>query len=197
VRWPEPLRRCERHGSNLSAIRGSRQVADSGENRDNATPEGRGERRVSCTDAITERHRRRFVGLALPNSPKTLIGKRARSTKPQQRAAARRSSWLPEPSERQAAVDRSSCSRLTSRRSPVRAGHRPSSGARFWRGTSAVPSNRTAWARVVLGSPGARTVTTSSRLVRVTTPAPRGTPRSRPPPNEGWRPWERHPKPHG
>jgi hypothetical protein len=29
--------------------------------------------------------------------------------------------------ERQAAVDRSSCSRLTSRRSPVRAGHRPSS----------------------------------------------------------------------
>ena len=33
---------------------------------------------------------------------------------------------LAEQTERQAAVDRSSCSRLTSRRSPVRAGHRPS-----------------------------------------------------------------------
>ena len=38
---------------------------------------------------------------------------------------------LAERPERQAAVDRSRCSRLTSRRSPVRAGHRPSSRARL------------------------------------------------------------------
>ena len=57
--------------------------------------------------------------------------KRCGSGKPQQSAAANSAMWLAEPSERQAAVDRSSCSRLTSRRSPVRAGHRPSSGVRF------------------------------------------------------------------
>jgi hypothetical protein len=48
----------------------------------------------------------------------------ANRSKAQQPGAARGS---PEPSERQAVADRSSCSRLTSRRSPVRAGHRPSS----------------------------------------------------------------------
>ena len=47
---------------------------------------------------------------------------------------------LAERPERQAAVDRSSCSRLTSRRSPVRAGHRPSSRARLGSGTSTIAS---------------------------------------------------------
>jgi hypothetical protein len=54
-----------------------------------------------------------------------IMWKRCGSGKPQQSAAnwARRS--LSERHRRQAAADRSSCSRLTSRRSPVRAGHRP------------------------------------------------------------------------
>ena len=47
---------------------------------------------------------------------------------------------LAERPERQAAVDRSRCSRLTSRRSPVRAGHRPSSRARLGSGTSTIAS---------------------------------------------------------
>jgi hypothetical protein len=64
--------------------------------------------------------------------------KRCGSGKPQQTAAANSAMWLAEPSERQAAVDRSSCSRLTSRRSPVRAGHRPSSRSRFRSGTAAI-----------------------------------------------------------
>jgi hypothetical protein len=42
-----------------------------------------------------------------------------------QSAAAVRGKSLAERIERQTAVDRSSCSRFTSRRSPVRAGHRP------------------------------------------------------------------------
>ena len=41
------------------------------------------------------------------------------------------------PAERQAAVDRSRCSRLTGTRSPVRAGHRPSSRSRIRRATAA------------------------------------------------------------
>jgi hypothetical protein len=53
------------------------------------------------------------------------VWKRCGSDKPQQSAAAKCDSSLAERHERQAAVDRSSCSRLTSRRSPVRAGHRP------------------------------------------------------------------------
>ena len=52
--------------------------------------------------------------------------KRCGSGKPQQSAAARGGTSLAERNERQTAADRSSCSRLTSRRSPVRAGHRPS-----------------------------------------------------------------------
>ena len=48
-----------------------------------------------------------------------------------QTAAAECDSSLAERPKRQAAVDRSRCSRLTSRRSPVRAGHRPSPGVRF------------------------------------------------------------------
>jgi hypothetical protein len=48
------------------------------------------------------------------------------SGKPQQNAVHMRGPALLERSERQAAVDGSSCSRPTSRRSPVRAGHRPS-----------------------------------------------------------------------
>ena len=55
----------------------------------------------------------------------------------QQLCAAHRS---PERSERQTAVDGSRCSRLTSRRSPVRAGHRPSSRGRFRSGTSTIAS---------------------------------------------------------
>ena len=46
---------------------------------------------------------------------------------------------LAERNERQAAVDRNSCSRLTSRRSPVRAGHRPSLGVRFRTGVPPSP----------------------------------------------------------
>src|SRR5215210_2590947 len=57
--------------------------------------------------------------------------KRRGSGKPQQTPAAMEGSSLAERPERQAAVDRSSCSRLTSRRSPVRAGHRPSARNRF------------------------------------------------------------------
>ena len=55
-----------------------------------------------------------------------IMWKRSGSGKPQQSAAAMCGTSLAERSERQTAVDRSSCSRLTSRRSPVRAGHRPS-----------------------------------------------------------------------
>ena len=51
--------------------------------------------------------------------------KRCGSDTPQQTAAAMGASPLVERLERRTAVDRSSCSRLTSRRSPVRAGHRP------------------------------------------------------------------------
>jgi hypothetical protein len=58
------------------------------------------------------------------------VWKRFGSGKPQQRAAAMCDPPLAERAERQAAVDRSTCSRLTSRRSPVRAGHRPFSRAR-------------------------------------------------------------------
>jgi hypothetical protein len=57
--------------------------------------------------------------------------KRCGSDKPQQSAAAKRDLSLGEPSGRQTAADRSSCSRLTSRRSPVRAGHRPFTARRL------------------------------------------------------------------
>jgi hypothetical protein len=58
-----------------------------------------------------------------------IMWKRCGSDKPQQNAAAMGGTSLAEWPERQAAVDRSSCSRLTSKRSHVRAGHRPSSRA--------------------------------------------------------------------
>ena len=66
--------------------------------------------------------------------------KRCGGHKPQQNAAASRGESLVQRSERQTAVDRSSCSRLTSRRSPVRAGHRPSPRVRFGSGASAIAS---------------------------------------------------------
>ena len=69
--------------------------------------------------------------------------KRLGSGKPQQSAAATRDESLHERYWRQAAVDRSSCSRLTSRRSPVRAGHRPYSRATLRCGTAAsTPDHR-------------------------------------------------------
>ena len=69
-----------------------------------------------------------------------LMWKRLGSDKPQQSAAARRVPSLATRSERQAAADRSRCSRLTSRRSPVRAGHRPS--AHLSRTVPHSPANR-------------------------------------------------------
>jgi hypothetical protein len=65
---------------------------------------------------------------AVVRLPNARVRKRLGSGKAQQSAAAVRGKSLAERIERQTAVDRSSCSRLTSRRSPVRAGHRPSSG---------------------------------------------------------------------
>jgi hypothetical protein len=62
---------------------------------------------------------------------RSAIWKRSGSGKPQQSAADMCAPSLAERPERQTAVDRSSRSRLTSRRSPVRAGHRPSSRVRF------------------------------------------------------------------
>jgi Phage integrase family len=65
-----------------------------------------------------------------------LMWKRSGSGKPQQAAAAMRGPSLAERRRRQEAVDRSTCSRLTSRRSPVRARHRPlavrANNARGW-----------------------------------------------------------------
>ena len=54
------------------------------------------------------------------------VWKRLGSGKPQQSAVADCGRSLTTRIERQVAVDRSTCSRLTSRRSPVRAGHHPS-----------------------------------------------------------------------
>jgi hypothetical protein len=53
------------------------------------------------------------------------LWKRLGSSKPQQSAADMCGTSLAERVGGQTAVDRSTCSRLTSRRSPVRAGHRP------------------------------------------------------------------------
>jgi len=82
-------------------------------------PSGQGTRR-----AQRRGYRRGRVGVEQRSA-----WKRPGSDRPQQGAAATRGSPLAERPERQAAVDRGSCSRLTSRRSPVRAGHRPSSDA--------------------------------------------------------------------
>ena len=63
----------------------------------------------------------------IPRKPENAtMWKRFGSGKPQQSAALWRDHRSRERPERQAAVDRSICSRLTSRRSPVRARHRPS-----------------------------------------------------------------------
>jgi hypothetical protein len=70
-----------------------------------------------------------------PRQPKR-IWKRLGSGKPQQSAATRRPR-LAGARERRAAVDRSACSRLTSRRSPVRARHRRFSRVRLRSGTAA------------------------------------------------------------
>ena len=67
-----------------------------------------------------------------------LMWKLCGSDKLQQSAAAKRDLSLGEPSGRQTAADRSSCSRLTSRRSPVRAGHRPFSRARVRSGAAGI-----------------------------------------------------------
>ena len=71
----------------------------------------------------------RGVEAALSQSRDSRSGDVERSgrDKPQQTAAARRARALAEPLERQVAANRSTCSRLTSRRSPGRAGHRRSS----------------------------------------------------------------------
>jgi hypothetical protein len=86
------------------------------------------------TPRLVDGRERRSRVLRLPNAR---IWKRLGSDKPQQRAAAMCGPSLVERLRRQTAADRSSCSRLTSRRSPVRAGHRPSSRATLRRGTAA------------------------------------------------------------
>ncbi|MCE3249692.1 MAG: hypothetical protein K0R41_3517, partial [Geminicoccaceae bacterium] len=115
-----------------------------GEGHARATPLGVGnERRLSEARTLARRRPRRVVrigrvGIDTPRQvvASRLVGepaayqaqrewKRCGSGKPQQSAAALFGSSLAERAERQTAVRRSTCSRLTSKRSPVRAGHRP------------------------------------------------------------------------
>jgi hypothetical protein len=88
------------------------------------------------------------------------------SDKPRQSAVDMCGPSLAERIERQAAVDRSSCSRLTSRRSPVRAGHRPFAA----RALNSVPGILIAWqlsdCRRRRGRFGLPTVRSPSRFLR-------------------------------
>jgi hypothetical protein len=80
---------------------------------------GASRRRPSC--CTSSRNRR----VRVPEPSDFSLSRERRSN--QHSAANERASSLAERFERQMAVDRSTCSRLISRRSPVRAGHRPSS----------------------------------------------------------------------
>jgi hypothetical protein len=118
-----------------------------------------------------------------------LMWKRFGSDKPQQNAAARRAWSLPERLQRQAAVDRSSCSRLTSRRSPVRAGHRPSPRVCFRSGTSGIAVGTDAgpnglvealWRHLRREAAGRSLRNGASRRVPVSPRSVRSAPRARP-----------------
>ena len=106
-----------------------------------------------------------------PNSKREsgrIIWKRPGSAKPQQSPAAKRDSSLAERAGRQAPVGRGTCSRLTSRRSPVRARHRPSGFAP--RKAAHSRTNRTTKRRlwVAMGGASGTQIGTHLRRVRPT-----------------------------